>query len=142
MCLVIRAVHKFATRPKLFQSIVPKVKNMILSCLKKIHGISAAALVDMRTSAIKAYKKHTQKFVFLIKNQKGRVSNRNSAQRTKPFPAQEFQAKMSFGVARFLGSPKTSFAVNTRITEKHGISWQLSSILEGQKNGQTFRKDV
>ena len=90
----------------------------------------------------KAYKKHTQKFVFLIKNQKGRVSNRNSAQRTKPFRAQEFQSKMSFGVARFLGSPKTSFEVNTRITEKHGISWQLSSILEGQKKGQTFRKDV
>ena len=76
------------------------------------------------------------------KNQKGRASNRNSAQRTKPFRAQEFQSKMSFGVARFLGSPKTSFAVNTRITEKHGISWQLSSILEGQKKGQTFRKDV
>ena len=115
---------------------------MILSCLKKIHEIFAATLGDMLTSATKAYKKHTQKSVFLIKNQRGRVSNRNSAHRTKPFHAQEFQSKISFGVARFLGSPKTSFAVNTRITGKHGISWQLSSILEAQKKDQIFRKDV
>ena len=116
---------------KLFQSIVPKAENMILSCLKKIHEISAVVLVDMLTSAIKAYKIHIQEFVLLIKSQRARDSNCNSAEKIKLFHAQEFQSKISLDIARSLGLRKTSFAANTKITEKHGISWQVSSILEG-----------
>ena len=128
---------------KLFQFTALKVASMTLSCLKKIHETFAATLADMLTWAIKAYKRHTQIFVSPIRNQKVRALNPSNAKRTRSFHAQEFQSKTSFDVARFLGLRKAFSEGNTRITEKHGILWQVSSTLEGQKGRLLiFRKDV